>query len=197
MIEENLLYEFGAKVKVYQKEDLIFEEGTFPHYYFQIKSGSVKLNNFKEDGKEFIQNIFSSGNSFGESLLFLEFNYPMNAVALEETEVIILPRTSFFELLEVHPQISLKINKALSERLYYKYTMLLSLSCLEPHIRLLHLLNYLKKSHNEPNKHSFQVPFTRQQIADLTGLCVETVIRTSKKLAESNIIKIQKRKIYY
>jgi CRP/FNR family cyclic AMP-dependent transcriptional regulator len=197
MIDEMLLYQFGATAKVYQKDELIFEEGTVPHFYHQIKSGSIKLNNFKEDGKEFIQNIFSEGNSFGESLLFLNFHYPMNAVALERTEVLILPKSAFFELLEKHPIISLKMNQAMAERLYYKYTMLLSLSCLEPHIRLLHLLNYLKRFHKANSKYSFEVPFTRQQIADLTGLCVETVIRTSKKLAQTKVIKIQKRKIYY
>lgn len=197
MINETLLYEFGGTNRIYSKDEIIFQEGTIPHYYHQIKSGSIKLNNFKEDGKEFIQNILKEGSSFGESLLFLDFNYPMNAVALEETEVILLPKTNFFELLAQHPNISFDLQRAMAERLYYKYTMLLSLSSLEPKIRMLHLLNYLKKKHNDQKQHAFEVPFTRQQIADLTGLCVETVIRTSKKLAKSNVIKIQKRKIYY
>lgn len=118
--------------------------------------------------KEFIQNILKEGNSFGESLLFLSFNYPINAVSLEKSEIFVLPKSNFFNLLEEHPEISVKLNRALSERIYFNYTMLLSLSCLEPHIRLMHLLNYLKKSHLEPSKYSFQVPFTRQQIADLT-----------------------------
>lgn len=51
MIDEKFLYEFGAKVRIYEKDEHIFHEETYPHYYYQIKSGSIKLNNYKEDGK--------------------------------------------------------------------------------------------------------------------------------------------------
>lgn len=197
MIDEQLLYRFGAYIKFYKKEELIFEEGSSPHFYYQIKSGSVKLNNYKEDGKEFIQSILLEGESFAESLLFLNFKTPMNAIALEDTEVVIVTKSDFFHLLHQNPEISIKLNIAMSERLYYKYIMLLSLSCLDPNVRLINLLNYWKNFQRNSKKYEFKVPFTRQQIADLTGLCVETVIRASRKLAKDKIIKIQNRKIYY
>ncbi|MCD9616043.1 helix-turn-helix domain-containing protein [Chryseobacterium gleum] len=38
-------------------------------------------------------------------------------------------------------------------------------------------------------KYSFKVPFTRQQIADLTGMRVETVIRTIKKWSRKTLSK--------
>ena len=197
MIDEQLLYRFGAYIKFYKKEELIFEEGSSPHFYYQIKSVSVKLNNYKEDGKEFIQSILLEGESFAESLLFLNFKTPMNAIALEDTEVVIVTKSDFFHLLHQNPEISIKLNIAMSERLYYKYIMLLSLSCLDPNVRLINLLNYWKNFQRNSKKYEFKVPFTRQQIADLTGLCVETVIRASRKLAKDKIIKIQNRKIYY
>lgn len=197
MIEENLLYRFGAELRSFKKDEIIFQEGSNVLFYFQIKSGSVKLNNYKEDGKEFIQNIFSKGNSFAESLLFLDFQAPMNAIALEDTEVLTIPKHEFLRLLNQNPDISIQLHTAMAERLYYKHIMLLSLSCLDPNVRLLNLLNYWKDIHKEPNKYAFKVPFTRQQIADLTGMCVETVIRASIKLAKEKVIKIHKRKIYY
>ncbi|MGL6126561.1 helix-turn-helix domain-containing protein [Chryseobacterium artocarpi] len=40
-------------------------------------------------------------------------------------------------------------------------------------------------------------PLTRQQLASLTGLCVETVIRTIKQMKKDQIVKIEKKKIYY
>lgn len=46
-------------------------------------------------------------------------------------------------------------------------------------------------------KHSFLVPYTRQQIADLIGLRVETVIRTIKKMETENLLLIDHSKIYY
>jgi len=197
MIEVDLLYQFGAETKSYDKNSIIFNEAHLPHYYFQIKEGTVKLNNYKDDGKEFIQNIFSDGQSFGESLLFIDAPYPMNAVSLEECCIFQLPKSRFFEMLESHPHISLRLNKTLSKRLYYKYIMLLNLSSSCPVTRLMSLMDYLKSFHHVHEKFAFKIPLTRQQMAGLTGLCVETVIRNVKNLARKNIIIIKNRKIYY
>lgn len=202
MIEEDLLYQFGAELRSYKKKATIFNEGQNPLYYYQIKEGSVKLNNYKDDGKEFIQNIFYKNQSFGESLLFLDIPYPLNAISLAECEIYQLPKNSFHELLQKNAQVSYCINKILSQRLYYKYRMLLNLSSTEPHVRLSGLMDYLKSfqmsnAEQAQNKHYFEVPLTRQQLANLTGLCVETVIRTIKKMAKENQLLLEDRKILY
>ncbi len=58
------------------------------------------------------------------------------------------------------------------------------------------LLNYLKKEGSSSTKSDkYQVPFTRQQIADMTGLRVETVIRAVKKLEDDGKLKIVGHKI--
>ncbi|WP_228406521.1 helix-turn-helix domain-containing protein [Chryseobacterium sp. AG844] len=41
------------------------------------------------------------------------------------------------------------------------------------------------------------MPLTRQQIANLTGLRVETVIWTIKKMAQEKILKLDGRTIFY
>lgn len=197
MIDEKLLFEFGAEVKFFAKGDYVFEEGNLPFFYFQLQSGKVKLNNFKEDGKEFIQNIFADGQSFGESLLFIDVQYPMNAICLADCHILQLPKSNFYELLDKRPEVSIDLNKALSQRLYYKYVMLQNLSNSDPATRMMTLMNYLKSFQVKKEKYSFIIPFTRQQVANLTGLCVETVIRTSKKMAKNDIIRIKDRKIHY
>ncbi len=89
-----------------------------------------------------------------------------------------------------------QIFELLSERLYYKYTMLFGVSSNDPSIKIKSLLDYLKLTKGS-KENSFVVPYTRQQIANLTGLRVETVIRTIKKMQEENIVRIQNRKIIY
>ena len=42
-----------------------------------------------------------------------------------------------------------------------------------------------------------QICLTRQEIADFTGLRVETVIRTLKRMEQENKIEIRNRKLYY
>jgi len=58
------------------------------------------------------------------------------------------------------------------------------------------LLKYLRDNSDQKDQPRFYVPYTRQQIADMTGLRVETVIRTVKKLKEDGKLMIEKHKIY-
>jgi CRP-like cAMP-binding protein len=197
MIIEDLLFSFGAEIKMYKAHETIFREGEFPLYYFQVAKGKIKLNNYNEEGKEFIQNIFSDGHSFGESIIFIDRPYPMNAVAIENSEIIRLPKANFLSLVKDNPETSINIYHCLAERMYYKYIMLYNLSFQSPIGKLKMLMDYLKSYHEDKNPYSFQVPLTRQQLASLTGLCVETVIRTIKNMEKEKILKIENRKIFY
>ncbi len=73
--------------------------------------------------------------------------------------------------------------------------MILSeISFYDPEHRILSLINYLKSKSNLSTE-PFQVPLTRQQIADMSGMRVETVIRTIKRMEEEGKLLIQDRKI--
>ncbi|MDW9379312.1 cyclic nucleotide-binding domain-containing protein [Chryseobacterium sp. JV558] len=196
-IDENLLYSFGAEGRDYKNRETIFKEGDHALYYFQISEGKVKLNNYNEDGKEFIHNILGKKQSFGEAMLFLSQDYPINAVCLEASRIIRLPKNNFFEMISQHPDLSLEMNACFSQEIYYKLKMMQSLASQNPMQRLRGLLDYLKSYHNDDCHHCFHIAFTRQQIANLTGLRVETVIRTLKKMEKEGHITLQDRKILY
>lgn len=197
MIIEDLLISFGAETRVYKSGDIIFREGEFSSFYYQIEKGQIKLNNYTEDGKEFIQNIFSQGHSFGESILFVDRPYPMNAVAIEDSSIYRLPKSSFLNLIKQNQEVSLTVYQCMAERMYYKYIMLYNLSSQNPVLKLKQLMDYLKSYAENKSPYSFQIPMTRQQLASLTGLRVETVIRVIKQMEKEKILKIEKRKIFY
>lgn len=196
-IDEKLLGAYSAEVRNYEEKEIIFSEGDFPSYYYQIVEGSVKVNNYNEDGKEFIHNILGKSQSFGDPLLFMDKTYPMNASALKSSTIIRLPRKNFINLIKENPQISIDMNACLSHRLYYKMIMMQSMASQNPSARIIGLFDYLKSYADCEDDHSFQVQMTRQQIADLTGLRVETIIRTIKKMETEGHIKVKDRKIYY
>lgn len=68
------------------------------------------------------------------------------------------------------------------------------INCHEAEERILNLFKYLKKESGE--KALYQIPLTRQTIANIIGLRVETVIRAVKNLKEKNQIKVEERKLY-
>lgn len=196
LIEENLLLSYGAQLENFKPSHIIFEESSVPKYYYQIVKGRIKLNHYNEDGKELILAILNKGLSVCELLLFIDETYPVNAIAFEETTVLKLSKSSFVKLLDENQEISRDINKFLSERLYQKYIMLENNTSLRPDIRIKGALNYQKSFSDDDSKFSFEVPLTRQQIASITALRVETVIRTIKKLEKEDFLKIINRKIY-
>lgn len=196
-IDESLLYSSGAETKIFKKGEMVFSEGDQVLYYFQIVEGKIKLNNYNEEGKEFIQNILGKNQSFGDSLLFLDKQYPINAVCLVETEIIRLPKKNFIELLEKHPDISMEMNHCLSQHLYFKLVMIQNMASLNPSVRLKGLLDYLRSFRDDDCEQCFPVEFTRQQLANLVGLRVETVIRALKKMEKEGKVKIHNRKILY
>ncbi|WP_413511769.1 Crp/Fnr family transcriptional regulator [Myroides odoratus] len=195
MIDPKLLLHYNGFIKEFDKNETLISQGDEPRYYYQIISGKVKMNNYNEDGKEFIQGLFGEGESFGEPPLFCEVNYPANALTLAPSRIILIPKSDFFTLLENEKKSCFKLLKALSTRLYYKSIMAPDISSNDSEKRILTLLNYLKAQQNKSQK-EFQIDLTRQQIADMTGLRVETVIRTIKEIEAKQQIRIEKGKLF-
>lgn len=197
MIEEALLISFGAKSLELNKDEYIFTKGDVAKYYYQVVEGEVKMNNYSDDGKEFIQAIFSKERSFGEPPLFGDFGYPANAITITKVVLLRLAKDAFFELLELHPRVSIQFAKGLAERLNYKAIMAAEISTQDSGHRILTFIDYLKNEiYKVEGEFAFKLELTRQQIADLTGLRVETVIRTMKELEKDGELKIKSRKVW-
>lgn len=196
-IKENLLHSAGATEENYKAGDYIFRESASALFYYQIITGEIKLNNYNTDGKEFIQNIHSAEAAIGVSMLFLEKTYPMNAVAISNCKILKICRTSFFKLLDLHPKLYTDVCRSLSDRLYKKYVLMKTISCHNAAERLKEVMQLMKLEQPNQSPYTFEVPLTRQQLASLTGLCLETTIRTIKKMEKENILRIHNRKILF
>ncbi|MGO4710925.1 Crp/Fnr family transcriptional regulator [Chryseobacterium sp. 2TAF14] len=197
VINQKILENAGAVTKTYSPSENIFKEGESPNYYFQIISGNVKMNNYDESGKESIQHLLEKGDCIGESLLFMNRSYPMNAIALTACEVLSLTKQKFLSLLEENPKICFEMNRSLSEKLYFKQIMAQNMSTQNPTVKLKTLMDYLKSFECTEKRFMFQIPLTRQQMASLTGLCVETVIRALKRMEKEGKLLIENGKIFY
>lgn len=197
MIPTDLLLAFGAQEKNFVKGTVLFNEGQSARFYYQVEKGEVKTRNLNADGKEFIQGIFTSGDSFGESTLFNGKKYPVEAITLSDAIIYVQPKSAFLNMLHNRPETAISLCTRLANRLYYKTMIAAEIASHDPEHRLLKLIDFLKTDvgNCQPSE-LYQVALTRQQLADLTGLRVETVIRTIKALEKKGILSVNKRKIY-
>lgn len=197
MISQQLLQEFGAATITFKKGDYIIKEGEIPRNYFQIISGQVKMFTCNEEGKEFVHGIFSAAHSFGEPPLFVERSYPANAIAISDVVMFCLSKVNLLKLLHQQPEVAVEIINVLSQRLHYKSVMAVEIAFEKPEHRILKLLKYTITHYDVCiEKEGYRIDLTRQQIADLTGLRVETVIKAIKKLEKSKAIQLINRKIF-
>ncbi|MBN8575524.1 MAG: Crp/Fnr family transcriptional regulator [Cytophagales bacterium] len=202
MIDPQVLQRYGARELQLQKDEILFREGEEALHYFQVHAGAVKMITNSPDGQEFIQGIFKANDSFGEPPLLCSFPYPSFAIALEPAVVFKLSKEKFLTLLRENFEIHLQFDRILCQRLRYKSMVLSEISFYDPEHRIMSLLNYLKEEahRHKPDgmireNHVYEVPFTRQQLADMSGLRVETVIRTVKKMETDGKVKLVGRKI--
>lgn len=86
------------------------------------------------------------------------------------------------------------LTQNLSKRLLHKSLLLKELSFESPKHRILTLLNILKK--DQVDHAPSIVKYTRNEIANMTGLRIETVIRTIKQLEKEKELELRNKKIY-
>lgn len=197
MIEIELLKKYGATYKKCGKDEFIFYEGDSPTYYYQIVSGEIKMSNLNDEGKEFVQGIFSGNRSFGEPPLFGDFTYPANAISLDNSEILRLEKSRFFKLLEENPSIYIEFLSILSKRIHYKAIMMSEIANHNSAEKIMKLIDFLKMNiYNHPKDFLFEVELTRKQIAELTGLRIETVIKTIRSLEKKNELQILNGKVF-
>ena len=189
------LEKYRAKLMSLSKDELLFNEGQPATEYYQVEAGSVKMYSANQDGQEFIQGIFGPGESFGEPALIGKFPYPGSVIAIEPSKIWKLSGDYFLQMLKENFELHLKMDQVLCNRLRYKSMVLSEISSYDPEHRILSLLNYYKSKNGNGGK--IIIPFTRQQLADMSGLRVETVIRTVKKMEKEKKLSLHAHKIVF
>lgn len=196
MIDTDVLLAWGATYKKVAAGETIFMEGTNCLFYYQLESGSVRWVNIDESGKEFIQQMVEPGECFGELPLFDDEPYVASAIANKPSLILRLHKSTFHQILKEEPRIHKAFSKLLAKRLRFKFSFMRELAQHEPENRIEKLISHLKQTNSSICPKCHKLNLTRQQIANMTGLRVETVIRAMKNLAEKGALLIDHGKVY-
>ena len=196
MIDTDLLLTWGAAYKKVKAGEILFSEGSEANFYHQIEDGIIKWINVDENGTEFIHNIITSGESFGELPLFDGLPYAASAIAETDCVILRLHKSSFQQLLHENPEILFSFTKLMAQRLRYKFLISREVASHKPEQTLSSLLTHFKKSNLHFCEDCSQLKLTRQQLASMTGMRVETVIRTMRNMHEQGKLKIEKGRVY-
>lgn len=182
------------KERLYKKKDMVYLAGDFPNKLYFVDKGKVKTHMSNEDGKELITGIYGPGEFFGYQALLQEKDYMDSASALEETQLTIIPREDFFQLLYNNRDVAHKFIRMLSNNVYENEERLLNLAYDTVRKRVADgLLNYFEKS--EETQQSEGLSVSRDDLAKIVGTATESVIRSLSEFKADGYIEIDNRKI--
>ncbi len=100
------------------KGEILFHKGDPCHGFYLIVSGKVKLLFNSLGGSEKVIEILMPGQSFGESVMFMDQPYPLSAQALSDASFIYITKTSVLQALESNPLLARQLITCLSSSLH-------------------------------------------------------------------------------
>jgi len=88
-----------CSVKELKKRSFLFHEGEAGQALFLLRRGAIQLHKTAPDGSQVVIKIVQPSEVFAEVVLFERENYPVTALALTDSEVIVFPRADVHHLL--------------------------------------------------------------------------------------------------
>lgn len=175
-----------ASSKNYRKGETIFNEGQEAGGLYAVAAGLVRIYKTSFGGKEQILHVFGPGELFAEVAVFRNASLPANAQALEQSEILYIPRDGFIRCIENAPDMALEMLALMSLRLRGFVAKIEELSLKEVPARLAAHLLLLQASQGGA---TIRLQLPKGQLASLLGTIPETLSRILKKLDEAGIVK--------
>ncbi len=179
--------------KYYEKGSSIFAEGDPPHNLFLIERGAVKVFKTLESGREIILNIFRSGEAVGEVALIDKECFPASASAQDDSFILEIPQESYVEIGRLHPELLYSTVRDLNQRVRAMTQRIHELSGGSVEERLAQFfLNLSRLGKTVGDSIQLPCPMSRQELADIIGVRIETVIRVMSRWQKEEIVITQK-----
>ncbi|MEO8041666.1 MAG: Crp/Fnr family transcriptional regulator [Acidobacteriota bacterium] len=191
---EDLGPELAAKVmqlgttRSYASNQSVFFEGDAATFLPIVMSGTVKLVRFPEPGKEVILGLFHSGEAFAIPPAMDGKRFPATAVAIEKTDLLLIPREEFLELMKSSTEFSSAIMTRMCGILRERVDTVQILATSSAEQRVASVL--LRLADDNQDYKVKKIKYRRQDIAEMAGLSLETTIRVIRKLADKDCLSI-------
>lgn len=179
------------KVKVFKKKSDVFSEGDLPLNVYFVKSGNIKTFKSNPDGKELIINLYTANDFFGFEPILENENYRESAVAMQDSELIVIPRYDFMLMIQSHPDVSKSFINLLCKKVAEREAQLLNLAFNSVRQRT---AEALLKAETLKDSRSV-IAISRDDLAKMVGTASESVIRVLSDFKDEGLIEIVMGKI--
>jgi CRP/FNR family transcriptional regulator, cyclic AMP receptor protein len=178
-------------VNHFKRKQVIFTEGNHPANLYYIESGKVKTFKSNQDGKEFTVSLYKEGDFIGYIALLEGTMYKETAEAIDDTQVAMIPREEFEELINSNKEVMQKFIKMLAKDVSEKEEQLLGLAYNSLRKRVADALMTLHNKYKLEKGEQFSIHISREDLANIAGTATESLIRTLSEFKAEKLIEIQ------
>ncbi len=177
---------------------VIYFQGEQSPGLFYIHRGRFKVTIYHEDGREKVLAIQEAPTTFGETAAFDGEPYFCTAVALDQCQIYLFPRSVVRKLIVDHPEISFSLIESIGRKLRLLALQVEDLTFLDAPPRIAHMLTKLLVDYGTSTEggERLGIPITHQELADVAGTSRITVTTVLNRLEREGIIRKQRRTIF-
>lgn len=178
-------------INKYKKRQTIYSEGNHPNRLYYVLKGKVKTYKTNENGKDLVTDLFSPGDFLGHIALLEGTIYKDTAEALEETELAVIPKEDFEDLINKNPQVAKKFIQLLAKNISAKENQLLAMAYNSLRRKVADTLLLLQNKYKEKGEGNFVIDIGRESLATIAGTATESFIRTLSDFRSEKLIDIK------
>lgn len=183
--------------RFYPKDTMIFSEGQPGNELYIIQKGSVKITKIVNNS-EVLLAMLKPGDIFGEMALLDNKPRSASAEAYEDTELLVVNRANYQQMIETRPQLVTKLTTLLADRIWLIYKQLANTTMTSIIGRLYDaLLIQLEKARvpiQENQSHAFG--FGPSELLKMIGVSAGAGNEAMKELLKDSNIKLVDNKIH-
>ncbi len=193
-LEELDLINSNRSVASFRKGDIIIHEGSMTSHIIYLKSGLVKEYTKNTSEKEQILQIVKKSSYLGLSSLFGSRVNQYSYAALEDISVCYIDVNIFNQLVKQNGTFAYEILVSVCHDSLNNFHRFMSQSQKKTYGRVAEAILYFSEIIYE--SHSFDIPFSRRELADLIGISRESATRVLSKFIEDGILVLNGRSIH-
>lgn len=187
----DLLDQHSVRIK-YKKREIICKQGSFVSHVMYMEKGLTKV--FIDNGStNLVLKIIPEGNLLGLTSVSEDHNtFQYSAMAYVDSEVKLIDINIFRQMVRQNAEFAKEVIDILSANSVQIYGRFFCLTHKQAYGRLADILLCLANRVFKTD--DFELPLSRRDLAELSGMSSETVIRMLKKFSDDKLILLEGKK---
>lgn len=181
-----------ARTLYYRRGEVVARRGEMAPGLLAVAYGMVKVSLRGASGVERVLRLVGPAQTFGEVVLFMKQPLPVDAVAVVDSRLVLVPAEAMFSLIARDPHFAHNMIASLCQRMH---ALICDFEATTMHGAAGRLAAYLESLAEGPGAGRVMLPSAKKLIAARLGMSKETFSRALRELAQARLVAVAGREV--